>query len=145
MQTHFLLTVDEAEQSEADEPKSGRGMLYGILILLFLVLLVVFGWYWAGREKSAPVQPPAPAETVKKNTTNAKRQKNSQSKLPRTIETDAVKKVGNNEYAGLKKVIIRNIVNQKDSAAGEKNGNENGLEESSAEGSGDSRPIKKKS
>ena len=129
-----IVTADEAEQSEADEPKSGRRMLYGILILLFLVLLVVFGWYWAGREKSAPVQPPAPADTVKKNTTNAKRQKKSQSKQPRTIEADAVNKVGNNEYAGLKKGIVKMIVNQKDSVAGGEKGKNNGLTKSSAQG-----------
>lgn len=129
-----IVTADEAEQSEADEPKSGRRMLYGILILSFLVLLVVFGWNWAGRKKSAPVQPPAPADTVKKNTTNAKRQKKSQSKQPQKKENDAVNKVGNKENATLKKVIVKMIVNQKDSAAGEENGKTNGPKENSAQG-----------
>ena len=135
-----VVTADKAEQSEADEPKSGRRMLSGILILSFLVLLVVFGWNWAGREKSAPVQPPASADTVKKDTTNAKRQEKRQSKVPRMIETDAVKKVGSKENAGLENAIVKEILNQKGSGAGGENGKENGPEENSAPGSDSSRP-----
>lgn len=127
-----IVTADEAEQSEADEPKSGRRMLYGILILSFLVLLVVFGWYWAGRETSAPVQPPAMADTVKKNKTNVKRQEKRQSIAPRMIETGDVKEVGSKENAVLEKAIVNEILDRKNGVAGGENANENGLVESSA-------------
>ena len=51
------------------------------------------------------------------------------------IETDAVKKVGSKENAGLEKIL-----NQKGSGAGGENGKENGPEENSAPGSDSSRP-----
>ena len=127
-----IVTADEAEQSGADEPKSGRRMLYGILILSFLVLLVMFGWIWAGREKSAPVQSPVPADTVKKNKTNVKRLEKRQNKVPRMIETEAVKEVGSKENAVLEKAIVNEILDRKNGAAGGENTNENGLVESSA-------------
>ena len=56
------------------------------------------------------------------------------------IETGDVKEDGNKENAVLEKAIVKEILDQKNGAAGGENANEKGLVENSAPGSDSSRP-----